>query len=449
MKLLDEQFQTLAMTNPLGVRGTVQSVSGLTVEASDLPLPLGSMCEITSFADRKSLAEVIGFGGDRTVLMPLSGIGGVARGDRVNSISAAPRIFCSDGLLGRVLNGFGQPIDGKGPLPPGAARRIDARSVTPMERVNIRQPLYTGVRAIDALHTCGQGQRMGIFSGPGVGKSTLLSSIARNTSADISVLALIGERGREVQEFMEHALGEEGMKRCVLIVSTSDDTPLLKVRAAKVACTISEYFRDAGKHVLLMMDSLTRLAQAQRQIGLSAREPPATKGFPPSVFALLPEILERAGKTQVGSVTGFYTVLVEGDDFNEPIPDAVKGITDGHLLLSRTLASAGHFPAIDMLQSISRVRGDVAPREQVGMARMVLSLMARFKEIEDLVSIGAYVKGSNAEHDLSIDARPAIIEFLQQSAGASTTGAEATEQLTKLVAHIQQLQARLSQKKSA
>jgi flagellum-specific ATP synthase len=242
-----------------------------------------------------------------------------------------------------------------------------------------------------------------------------------------------------VQEFIENALGEEGMKRCVLIVSTGDDTPLLKVRAAKVACTVAEYFRDAGQHVLLMMDSITRLAQAQRQIGLAAREPPATKGFPPSVFALLPEILERAGKTQVGSITGFYTVLVEGDDFNEPIPDAVKGITDGHLWLNRALANVGHFPAIDMLQSISRVRGDVSPREQVGHARVVLGLLAKYAEIEDLVSIGAYVKGGNSEQDLALDARPRIVQFLQQESSSCVSGPDAAKQLADLCRQIESL----------
>ncbi len=229
----------------------------------------------------------------------------------------------------------------------------------PLEREPIRKPIATGIRAIDGLQTCGLGQRMGIFSGPGVGKSTLLASIAKNTSADVSVVALIGERGREVQEFLQHGLGPEGMSRCVVIVSTSDEAPMLRIRATRVACTVAEYFRDAGRHVLLMMDSITRMCQGQRQIGLAAHEPPATKGFPPSVFALLPEILERAGNTPRGSITGFYTVLVEGDDFNEPIPDAVKGITDGHFWLSRPLANRGHFPAIDVLQSISRVRGDV------------------------------------------------------------------------------------------
>jgi flagellum-specific ATP synthase len=370
--------------------------------------------------------------------MPLAATGGVARGDRIESVSAAPRIWCSTQLLGRVLNGFGEPMDGHGALLLSESRRIDGRSVAPLSRQNIREPISTSIRCIDALHTCGLGQRMGIFSGPGVGKSTLLSCIAKHTSADISVIALIGERGREVLEFIENSLGEDGMKRCVVIVSTGDDTPLLKVRAAKVACTVCEYFRDQGMNVLLLMDSLTRLAQAQRQIGLAAREPPATKGFPPSVFSLLPEILERAGKTATGSITGFYTVLVEGDDFNEPIPDAVKGISDGHLWLSRSLANRGHYPAIDVIQSISRVRGDVAPPEQVKAATRVLSLLATYQDIEDLVNIGAYVAGINIDHDLSVQARARIVQFLQQTKDVRSDVGLARKELLELCAWIDQ-----------
>ncbi len=315
-----------------------------------------------------------------------------------------------------------------------------------MRRQNIHQPISTSIRALDGLHTCGLGQRMGIFSGPGVGKSTLLSSIARNTSADVSVVALIGERGREVQEFLTKSLGPEALARCVLVVSTGDDPPLLRVRAAKVAATISEYFRDQGKDVLLLMDSLTRLCHAQRQIGLAAGEPPATKGYPPSVFALLPEILERAGKTAVGSITGFYTVLVEADDFNEPIPDAVKGITDGHIWLNRALATRGHFPAIDVLQSISRVREDVVEREQVRCAVRVMSLMSVYQGIEDLVNIGAYVPGANIEYDLAVQARPKILHFLQQAPMDPCTLEIARTQLFDLVKWIEQLERTLKAK---
>jgi FliI/YscN family ATPase len=369
--------------------------------------------------------------------MPLSPIAGVARGDRIENISAAPRIWCSDQLLGRVLNGFGKPIDGKGPLTLAESRRIDQPAVRPMDRTNIRDPIATGLRCIDGLHTCGLGQRMGIFSGPGVGKSTLMSSIAKYTSADISVIALIGERGREVHEFLENALGEDGLRRAVVIVSTGDEPPLLRVRAAKVACAVSEYFRDRGLNVMLMMDSLTRLCQAQRQIGLAAREPPATKGFPPSVFAMLPEILERAGKTATGSITGFYTVLVEGDDFNEPIPDAVKGITDGHLWLNRALANKGHFPAVDMLQSISRVRGDVCDKEQLTQARKVLKQLALYSEVEDLVNIRAYVEG-NIEYDTAIKSREKILHFLQQDASTPSPIDQTKKALTDLCSWIDQ-----------
>lgn len=440
MKYLGAQFDAVDAAMPFGVVGKVQGVSGLTIEAGELALPIGSMCRIDSLGGKTSLAEVIGFAGEKTLLMPLSAMNGVARGDRIENVSAAPRVWCSDQLLGRVLNGFGEPIDGKGGMSATESRRIDAAAVTPFERENIRKPIGTSVRAIDGLHTCGLGQRMGIFSGPGVGKSTLMSSIAKNTSADVSVIALIGERGREVQEFLHTALGAEGLKRCVVIVSTGDEAPLLRVRAAKVACTISEYFRDQGKNVLLMMDSLTRLCQAQRQIGLAAKEPPATKGFPPSVFALIPQILERAGKTAVGSITGFYTVLVEGDDFNEPIPDAVKGITDGHLWLSRALAVRGHFPAIDVLQSISRVRSDVTDKDHQRAARRVLALTAVYQEIEDMVNIGAYVPGANAEFDLAVQTRPKIIQYLQQDAGTPVAMELARKQVMDLVVWIDQME---------
>src|SRR3954470_17769251 len=419
MSLLSAQLEAVSQSMPFRVVGQVLGISGLTIEAAELALPIGALCQIHSFGGKRSSAEVIGFAEHRTLLMPLSPVAGVSRGDRIESVSAAPRINCSDQLLGRVLNGFGAPIDGKGPIPFAESRRIDARAVSPMDRTNIREPISTGLRCIDGLHTCGLGQRMGIFSGPGVGKSTLLSSIAKYTSADISVNALIGERGREVHEFLETALGEAGLARAVVIVSTGDEPPLLRVRAAKVACAVAEYFRDRGLNVMLMMDSLTRFCQAQRQIGLAAREPPATKGFPPSVFAMLPEILERAGKAATGSIPGFYPALVEGDDFNEPIPDAVKGITDGHLWLSRALANRGHFPAVDMLQSISRVRGDVMENQHVANAKKVLRLLALYAEIEDLVNIRAYVEG-NIDFDTAIKSREKILQFLQQEASVSS-----------------------------
>jgi flagellum-specific ATP synthase len=444
--LLASQLEAVDASMPFGVVGQVQAVSGMTIEAAGLTLPLGSLCRIHSFGGKTSTAEVIGFDHDRTLLMPLASMSGVSRGDRIESVSAAPRIWCSDQLLGRVLNGFGQPIDDKGPLHLSESRRIDGRGVAPLSRLPIREPISTGVRAIDGLHTCGMGQRMGIFSGPGVGKSTLMSWIAKHTSADVSVVALIGERGREVQEFLDNSLGPQGLARAVVIVSTSDDAPLLRIRAAKAACAVAEYFRDRGKNVLLMMDSLTRLCQAQRQIGLAAREPPATKGFPPSVFALLPEILERAGKSSGGSITGFYTVLVEGDDFNEPIPDAVKGIVDGHLWLNRALANRGHYPAIDIIQSISRLRSDVIDSDHLNAAKQILRLTAIYQEIEDLLSIGAYVRGNNVKNDLALEARERILGFLQQSPEHASTLAQARQQAIDVANWARQVQMALEAK---
>ncbi|MCY2955392.1 MAG: FliI/YscN family ATPase [Planctomycetota bacterium] len=439
MSVLSGQIESVRTSMPYGVVGQVEAISGLTIEAAGLPLPLGALCRIKSLGGQTSLAEVIGFRAEHTLLMALSPPRGVARTDRVENLRTAPQMWCSDALLGRVLNGYGEPIDGKGRLLLCEPRRIDGRGAAPLTRRGIDEPIVTSIRAIDALHTCGMGQRMGIFSGPGVGKSMLIAQIARYSSADVSVIALVGERGREVQDFLANALGAEGLKRCVLIVSTSDDPPLLRVRAVRTAATVCEYFREQGKNVLFLVDSLTRMCHAQRQIGLAAREPPATKGFPPSVFALLPEILERAGKTERGSITGFYSVLVEADDFNEPIADAVKGIVDGHVWLSRALANRGHFPAVDVLQSISRVRGDVVESDQLEAAKRVLGLMAIYQDIEDLVNIGAYVPGTNGEFDLAVQSRPRIMQFLQQKPTNPATLEQSKKQLMELVAWIEQM----------
>jgi flagellum-specific ATP synthase len=433
--LLDGYIEAVGSTSALRLEGRVCGVTGQTIEAEGLGAPVGSLCRVftgSGGGGGECLAQVIGFRGTRTLLMALSPSGGVGSGDRAESLSTSPRITCSDKLLGRVLNGMGEPMDGRGHLGVGRPRSTEGRALRPLERAAIDKSITTSVRAIDGLHTCGLGQRMGIFSGPGVGKSTLISQVAQHTSADVSVIALIGERGREVYDFVHHTMGPEGMRRCVLVVSTSDDPPLMRTRAAKMACTIAEHFRDEGKDVLLLIDSLTRLAHAQRQIGLAAGEPPATRGYPPSVFGLIPEILERAGRSEKGSITGFYTVLVEGDDFNEPIPDAVKGITDGHIMLTRDLANRGHFPAIDVTQSISRVRGDVAPSEQVRMARKVLSLHAVWNDIEDLYNLGAYQRGMSVEYDLAVDAHPKIVAYLKQDSKQPTTLAEAQRQLTEL-----------------
>lgn len=422
---------------PLRIVGQVAGISGLAIEATHLPLPIGTLCDIDRFGSAPCRAQVIGFERDRTLLMPLTDTTGVASGDPVQNSVGTPRVRCGPGMLGRVINGVGEPIDGKGPVPTESSRPLDGERVSPLDRALVREPISAGVRALDALLTCGRGQRMGIFAGPGVGKSVLLAWISKHAGVDVSVIALVGERGREVREFLENGLGPDGLKRCVVIVATAEESPLLKVRAAKVACAVAEHFRDEGKHVLLLMDSLTRLCQAQRQIGLAAKEPPATKGFPPSVFALLPAILERAGNAARGSITGFYTVLVEGDDFTEPVADAVKGTTDGHIWLSRRLAERGHFPAIDVLQSISRVRGDVTDSEQVDRARAVQKLIADYDAIEDLLNIGAYVPGANLENDVAVSTRAAVLRFLQQSPLNPTDLTTARQQLRELHEEIE------------
>jgi flagellum-specific ATP synthase len=432
MSLLDSYIDQLASLEPKSVRGQVQSVRGLTVFVQDFPAPVDSTVEIHTQRGAKLLGQVVGFDKAQTVVMALGSLQGIAPGDPVLARSTAQRIACSPLLVGRVIDALGNPIDGKGPIKLADPRPVNVRSIDPMRRVPINQPLGTGIRAIDALITCGLGQRMGIFAGPGVGKSTLMSMISKNTSADLSVIALIGERGREVQDFLQHSLGEEGLRRAIVVVSTADDPPILRVRAARAASTICEYFRDEGLNVLLLVDSLTRMAHAQRQIGLSVGEPPATKGYTPSVFGLLPEVLERAGRTDKGSITGFYTILVEGDDFTEPVADAVKGITDGHLWLDRRLANRGHFPAIDVMQSISRVRTEVTDKEHQRMTARVCGLLATYAELEDLVNIGAYTQGSNPLNDLAVRMYPRIIEFLKQATTAPTTLDQAKLQLFDL-----------------
>ena len=377
--------------------------------------------------------------------MPVGPDGGIGRGDRVTNRRGGPQIPVGDALLGRIVDGGGRPIDGGPPLPRGQMRRIDAPPPPALSRQPIREPISTGTRCLDALLTCGRGQRVGLFAAPGVGKSTLMAGIANGTDADVSVIALIGERGREVQEFLHTTLGEEALKRCVVVVATGDDPPLMKVRAAKVACAIAEGFRDAGRDVLLLMDSLTRLAQAQRQVGLAAGEPPATRGFPPSVFALLPQILERAGRTERGSITGFYTVLVEGNDFDEPIPDAVKGVADGHVLLSRDLAERNHWPAIDVCASVSRARSDVTDKVHRNRADRVLRLVSVYRDLADLISVGAYVPGGDPEQDLAVALHKEIEQFLQQPADEPGDLASASRQLEMLCAKIDLAQQQLAQ----
>jgi len=438
MTLLENQIEQVAGIESKEIRGQVESVRGLTVRVADFPAPVDSAVVIEGDAGLVP-GQVVGFGTGSALVMSLGRLEGIAPGNTVRMTTSAQRMICSPMLVGRVVDALGRPMDGKGPvkLVGGGRRPVNVRAVDCMKRVPINKPIGTGIRAVDALLTCGLGQRLGIFAGPGVGKSTIMSMIAKNTSADLSIIALIGERGREVQDFLQHSLGEEGMRRAIVIVSTADDPPIMRVRAARAASTVAEYFRDEGLNVLLLVDSLTRMAHAQRQIGLSVGEPPATKGYTPSVFALLPEILERAGQTDRGSITGFYTVLVEGDDFNEPISDAVKGITDGHLWLDRRLANRGHFPAIAVLQSISRVRPEVTDAEQQKMANRAGQLLATYAELEDLVNIGAYTHGANPLNDLAVRINAKIMEFLRQKTQEPVSLEQARQQLADLYAAIE------------
>ncbi len=401
--------------NPLAISGRVVQVVGLTVETMGLNCQIGEICDIqTGNKGESLLAEVIGFRNKHMLLMPLGSMEGIQPDSTVRSVSRAFKAPIGNSLIGRVLNGLGEPIDGKGPLEMIEWASTNQTPPHPLQRSAIDAPLVTGVRVIDGMLTCGKGQRMGIFAGSGVGKSTLLGSIARNSQSDIAVIALIGERGREVREFLERDLGDEGLARSVIVVSTSDQPALVRLKAANVAMTIAEFFRDEGMDVMFMMDSVTRYAMAQREIGLSIGEPPASKGYTPSVFAILPRLLERAGRGERGSITGFFTVLVEGDDFNEPICDAVRGILDGHIILSRALAARNHYPAIDVLNSVSRVMPALISREHLALAAYARKNLAVFEKVRDLVNIGAYVKGSDPEIDTALLIMPVLLAFLQQ-----------------------------------
>lgn len=403
-------------TNPLLLTGKVLKIIGLTLEGDGPPLQVGRHCSIFSPGKKDPLeAEVVGFRENRILVMPFGDLKGVSPGSRIVARDRGGELNVHPAMVGRVLDGMGRPMDGKGPIPKGDLFNIYNEAPNPFKKKRITEPLDVGIRAINGLLTLGKGQRVGIMSGSGVGKSVLLGMIARNTSADINVLALIGERGREVREFIEESLGEEGLKRSIVVVATSDQPALVRLRGAYTATTIAEYFRARGKDVLLIMDSVTRFALAQREIGLSVGEPPTTKGFTPSTFALLPKLLERAGTDEgEGTITAIYAVLVEGDDLSEPIADAVRSILDGHIVLSRTLASHNHYPAIDVLNSVSRVMEDVASASQKKTVNQLLDLMAAYKEAEDLVNIGAYVKGSSPKIDKAISILDKFNGFLRQ-----------------------------------
>ncbi len=395
--------------------GRVVKIVGLTIESLGPQVSVGDACMITSVKNHKKvLAEVVGFKDNRILLMPLDDMEGIGPGSHVESIGHPLKVSVSNQLLGRILDGLGKPIDEKGPLYTEEQYTIENEAPDPLKRDRIKNILPLGVKAIDGMLTVGEGQRIGIFAGSGVGKSTLLGMIAKNTKADINVIALIGERGREVREFIERDLGEEGLKRSVLVVATSDKPAMERQKAAKTATAIAEFFRDQGKNVLLMMDSLTRFSMAQREIGLAVGEPPVSRGYTPSVFSVMPKLLERTGNSDCGSITALYTVLVDGDDMNEPITDAARGILDGHIVLSRRLANKNHYPAIDILQSVSRVMTEVVTPEHKEYANYLTSIVATYRESEDLINIGAYSKGSNPEIDEAINNIKAINNFLQQ-----------------------------------
>ncbi len=409
-------FQRLKQVDPWTYEGQVTQVVGTLVEAEVPGTAVGTICEVVAGRGREPvLAEVVGFRGSSNLLMPFDDVVGITHGSRVRPIKSDFKVGVGPELLGRVLGPLGEPIDGKGPV--AARRHVSIFRDPPdaMTRPRIEEPLGLGVRAIDSMLTLGKGQRVGIMAGTGVGKSTLLGMVARNVQADVSVIALIGERGREVREFIEEALGEEGMARSVIVAVTGDASPVLRVKGAFVATTIAEYFRDKGQDVLFMMDSVTRLAMAQREIGLATGEPPTARGYTPSVFSMLPRVLERSGTHEGGgSMTGIFTVLVEGDDMNDPIADATRGILDGHIVLSRELAARNHFPAIDILASTSRVMSAIVHPQQMADAGELRELMAVYKDAEELVNIGAYRTGSNPRIDKALELIAPIRTFLKQ-----------------------------------
>lgn len=395
--------------------GKVSKVVGLIAEGKGIKAPVGSVCHLIPEAGKDPVAaEVVGFRDGACLFMPYGELHGISSGSLIKNSSTPPHIPVGMGLLGRAVDAFGEPIDGKGPIINDGFNELYRDPPNALDRPRINEPLDVGVRAINSLLTLGKGQRVGIMAGSGVGKSTLLGMIARYTVADINVIALIGERGREVVEFMERDLGPEGMARSVLVIATSDKSPLIRMRAAYTATAIAEYFRDLKKDVILMMDSVTRFAMAGREVGLAAGEPPTRGGYTPSVFAQLPKLLERAGKNPLGSITGIYTVLVDGDDFTEPIADSTRSILDGHIVLTRDLADQGHYPCIDVLKSVSRVRGDITPKEVIAAGRKILRMLATYNKVEDMVNIGAYLKGSNPDIDKAIQMVPSINKFLQQ-----------------------------------
>jgi flagellum-specific ATP synthase len=426
--------QRLAAVNPLRATGKISEIVGLLVEGQGPPASIGEVCDIYPNDRAKPIhAEVVGFRKGKVLLMPLETSRGMSPGCRILSLGKRARSGVGENFLGRVIDGLGQAIDNKGAISCTEQYPLYADSINPLMRRRIKEPVDLGVRVINGLFTCGRGQRMGVFAGSGVGKSILMGMMAKNTDAHVNVIGLIGERGREVREFLEKNLGEAGLRKSVVVVAASDMHPLIRTRAAYLATTIAEYFRDQGKDVLLMIDSLTRFAMALREIGLSVGEPPTTKGYTPSVFSVLPKLLERAGSIEGGgSITGLYTVLVEGDDFNDPVADAARSILDGHISLSRQLANQNHYPAVDILDSISRVMIDIVDEEHRRLANDMINVMATYRKAEDLINIGAYVAGSNPNIDYALKMIPRLNAFLRQDMEEKVSLGETREEMKRV-----------------
>ena len=424
-------------TKPSVEVGKVTQIIGLIIESDGPKASIGDLCYIyNDLNDKPMWAEVVGFKTKKLLLMPLGSMDGLRPGAIVTNTGAPMQIKVGPQLIGRVLDGLGQPIDTLGDVNTETTYSTHAEIINPLNRQLIRTPLSLGIRAIDGFITAGKGQRLGVFAGSGVGKSTTLAMMAKNTNADLNVIALIGERGREVREFIESTLGPEGMKRSIVVVATSEQPSLVKIKAGFVATAIAEYFRDQGKDVLFMLDSVTRIAMAQREVGLAVGEPPATRGYTPSVFALMPKLLERAGSNEYGTITGLYTVLVEGDDFNEPISDTARSILDGHIMLSRDFAHKNHYPAVDVLESISRVMKEVTTKEHIKAAGKIRNLLAAYKKNEDLINIGAYVNGSDPVTDKAIKYMDEINAFLQQSIDEKTAYDETVDKLISIAEKV-------------
>lgn len=431
---LDSYISDIKNADLLDVVGKVSQIVGLVVEAQVQGVSIGELCRITVDENKSILSEVVGFKEEKVLLMPLGPIGGIKPGSKIYATGHPIQVKVGPQLLGRILDGLGNPMDRKGELEYDTIYPIDRDPPDPVQRPRISKVLKAGVKAIDGVLTLGMGQRMGIFAGSGVGKSTLMGMLARNCSADVNVISLVGERGREVKDFIEESLGEEGLKKSVVVCATSDNPPVIRLKGAMVGTAIAEYFRDQGKNVLFMMDSVTRFAMAQREIGLATGEPPTTKGYTPSVFAMLPRLMERAGTSDKGSITAIYTVLVDGGDMDEPIADAARGILDGHMVLSRDLAAKNHYPCIDVNQSVSRLFSTICNSDQKAAAGKLREVLARYSEAEDLINIGAYAKGSNPKIDYAIGKIDAVNTFLRQATHENFEFEETVRTLTKMFA---------------